>query len=710
MGCGGSTQQGNNVNQGAVQNKERSTAGSDEEPEWDNEGSAELEQEVANSKDESKKERPEEGDFLFEVEDVGEGDQFMAVKPWIGALVAPSEEPENNGEVPDQTLTLEYVYGYRCSDSRQNVFYGADGRVVYMTAALGVVLNKDDNTQAFFGGGDNKDKEGHNDDIMALAVDSSRQRVATGQVGKTPIIYVWDAASQEKQMKLKQKRNTRQCVALGFSADGKYLASAGTDNDHTVHVFDLDTGKLAFDEKGGPDKIFDLAWSPTESKFVTAGIKHLWFWYFSNGTFQKKKKGLFGRAGKATNFGSCAFNSDGDAVSGGINGSVYLWKDRSLSKCEKRHKGGIDSMTCTPNGQTISGGRDHKICIMDNALNLQSTIDCVDNPRALDFVDGKLLGGFRNGDIAECDTNSGTDFITIMQSHSDGEVWGMDFINDGQIVTVADDNKIMKWDINERKCLGHGTVNEKKGKDRRAGKGASTLSNLPPNQQSRAVAVNTTGNGNVAVSDNEGNVTIRESADNLDTIVAELNQPKEWNEVMRYSPDGSKLGVGSHDNKIYIYETDGYSLVGTCSKHNSFITAFDWSEAGDYIHSVCGAYELLFFTADGEQDPSGATATRDERWSTYTTKLGWHVQGVFPSGTDGSHINGVHRSPDDTILATGDDWGLVNIFRWPCLNGAACKSYRGHSEHVTRVQFTADGSRLFSLGGYDQTVMQWKVE
>jgi WD40 repeat protein len=65
---------------------------------------------------------------------------------------------------------------------------------------------------------------------------------------------------------------------------------------------------------------------------------------------------------------------------------------------------------------------------------------------------------------------------------------------------------------------------------------------------------------------------------------------------MEYSPDGTKLAVGSHDNNIYVYETSGYELLGVCSKHNSFIVSVDWSADGEYIRSVCGAHELLFFS------------------------------------------------------------------------------------------------------------------
>jgi hypothetical protein len=78
----------------------------------------------------------------------------MAVKPWIGAVKEPDNHPDVNKNAPETTYSLEYAYGYRCSDSRQNVYYNPEGNVAYMTAAIGVILDKASNTQKFFGGGE----------------------------------------------------------------------------------------------------------------------------------------------------------------------------------------------------------------------------------------------------------------------------------------------------------------------------------------------------------------------------------------------------------------------------------------------------------------------------------------------------------------------------------------------------------------------------
>lgn len=184
---------------------------------------------------------------------------------------------------------------------------------------------------------------------------------------------------------------------------------------------------------------------------------------------------------------------------------------------------------------------------------------------------------------------------------------------------------------------------------------------------------------------------------------------QEWIEVIESSPDGRYLAIGSHDNNIYIYEgtTRRFILKG----HNSFIVALDWSQDGSYIRSNCGAHEILYWTISEEgakQDKNGRSNTRSVEWATKHTKFGWHVEGIFPVGCDGTHINGVNGSHDGQLIITGDDFGLVNIFRDPCRNGSIPYSLRGHSEHVVRVAFSPDDDYIFSVGGYDQTLMQWR--
>jgi WD40 repeat protein len=52
-------------------------------------------------------------------------------------------------------------------------------------------------------------------------------------------------------------------------------------------------------------------------------------------------------------------------------------------------------------------------------------------------------------------------------------------------------------------------------------------------------------------------------------------------------------------------------------------------------------------------------------------------------------VNAVDRSPDGQVLATGDDFGFVKLFKFPSpVPKAAFTKFNGHSSHVTNVMFT----------------------
>lgn len=194
------------------------------------------------------------------------------------------------------------------------------------------------------------------------------------------------------------------------------------------------------------------------------------------------------------------------------------------------------------------------------------------------------------------------------------------------------------------------------------------MSSQPPECQSRAVAY-CKELKHLAVSNNLGIVTIREvdwakvdarEAGSLDNVIKKnlFKEVKnaEWIEAMVYSPDAKYLAAGSHDNFIYLLDTKKYddkkAAKAKFKGHSSFITSIDWDISSTWLRSNCGAYELLFWNLDkikakkDPRDPSGASNTVDTIWCDQTCKLGWNVQGIFPPGTDGSHINSVAMSKD----------------------------------------------------------------
>lgn len=103
----------------------------------------------------------------------------------------------------------------------------------------------------------------------------------------------------------------------------------------------------------------------------------------------------------------------------------------------------------------------------------------------------------------ECDLET-DEQRTLMESHNDGEVWGLDLDSD-HVYTTGDDNQVKKWDPATRKCLHTAKVNTASRKAAR--NKASTLGKHPESQAARAIAVSCS--GDMAVCANDGSVTIR---------------------------------------------------------------------------------------------------------------------------------------------------------------------------------------------------------
>lgn len=83
---------------------------------------------------------------------------------WYGPFFPPAARPRvsapdmTDKTAPPSQLRLEWVYGYRGNQCRNNLFFTASGEMAYFVAGVGVVQNTADKKQRFF--------LGHSDDIL----------------------------------------------------------------------------------------------------------------------------------------------------------------------------------------------------------------------------------------------------------------------------------------------------------------------------------------------------------------------------------------------------------------------------------------------------------------------------------------------------------------------------------------------------------------
>lgn len=66
--------------------------------------------------------------------------------------------------------------------------------------------------------------------------------------------------------------------------------------------------------------------------------------------------------------------------------------------------------------------------------------------RSIDILNGNLLVGNKNGSICEFKNVLASEEPKekiLMQSHYDGELWGLEVVDDSHVLTCGDDNRIM---------------------------------------------------------------------------------------------------------------------------------------------------------------------------------------------------------------------------------------------------------------------------
>ena len=122
---------------------------------------------------------------------------------------------------------------------------------------------------------------------------------------------------------------------------------------------------------------------------------------------------------------------------------------------------------------------------------------------------------------------------------------------------------------------------------------------------------------------------------------------------------------------------------------SSAIDHLDWSEESNCVVINSQAYELMWIDINSQKQISASSA-KDIQFATFTCKLGFSVQGIWP-GPDYTDVNSTCRSMSRQVLATGDDFGKVKLFKYPCvIEHSLAKEYMGHSSHVTKVKFSSN--------------------
>ncbi|XP_062824220.1 mitogen-activated protein kinase-binding protein 1 isoform X3 [Anolis carolinensis] len=198
-------------------------------------------------------------------------------------------KPGNKREDISSKVTLEKVLGITVSGGRGLACDPKSGLVAYPAGCVVVLFNPRKNKQHHILNSSRKT-------ITALAFSPDGKYLVTGESGHMPAVRVWDVAERTQVAELQEHKYGVACVA--FSPSSKYIVSVGYQHDMIVNVWSWKKNIVVAANKVS-SKVTAVSFSEDCSYFVTAGNRHIKFWYLDDSKTSKVNATvpLLGRSG-----------------------------------------------------------------------------------------------------------------------------------------------------------------------------------------------------------------------------------------------------------------------------------------------------------------------------------------------------------------------------------------------------------------------------
>ncbi|XP_036449006.1 mitogen-activated protein kinase-binding protein 1 [Colossoma macropomum] len=195
----------------------------------------------------------------------------------------------NNKESLGNKVTLEKVLGITTAGNRALACDPRSGLVAYPAGCVVVLLNPKKNKQYHILNNSRKT-------ITTLAFSPDGKYVVTGESGHMPAVRVWDVVERTQVAELQEHKYGVACVA--FSPNSKYIVSVGYQHDMIVNVWAWKKNVVVAANKVS-SKVTAVSFSDDSSYFVTAGNRHVKFWYLDHAKSSKVNATvpLLGRSG-----------------------------------------------------------------------------------------------------------------------------------------------------------------------------------------------------------------------------------------------------------------------------------------------------------------------------------------------------------------------------------------------------------------------------
>ncbi|KAM9355022.1 mitogen-activated protein kinase-binding protein 1 [Pholidichthys leucotaenia] len=188
-----------------------------------------------------------------------------------------------------EKVTLEKVLGITAPGNHALASDPQTGLLAYPAGCVIVLLDPQKNQQHHLFNSSRKA-------ITTLSFSPDGKYIVTGESGHMPAVRVWEVSDHVQVAELQEHKYGVACVA--FSPNGKYIVSVGYQHDMMVNVWNWKKNVVVAANKVS-SKVTAVSFSDDSSFFVTAGNRHVKFWYLDHAKASKVNATvpLLGRSG-----------------------------------------------------------------------------------------------------------------------------------------------------------------------------------------------------------------------------------------------------------------------------------------------------------------------------------------------------------------------------------------------------------------------------
>uniref|UniRef100_A0A8C3HHR4 Mitogen-activated protein kinase binding protein 1 n=1 Tax=Chrysemys picta bellii TaxID=8478 RepID=A0A8C3HHR4_CHRPI len=642
-------------------------------------------------------------------------------------------KPRSKREDISSKVTLEKVLGITVSGGRGLACDPRTGLVAYPAGCVVVLFNPRKNKQHHILNSSRKT-------ITALAFSPDGKYLVTGESGHMPAVRVWDVAERTQVAELHEHKYGVACVA--FSPSSKYIVSVGYQHDMIVNVWSWKKNIVVAANKVS-SKVTAVSFSEDCSYFVTAGNRHIKFWYLDDSKTSK------------TTVANCISVNHDYIFCGCADGTVRIFNPLNLhfvTTLPKPHFLGMDVASVTEASRLFSGMVDAKypdtIALTFDPTN--QWLSCVYNDHSLyvwDVKDPKKVGKVYSALYhSSC--------VWSVEVYPEVKDSNQSCLPPSSFITCSSDNTIRLWNTESSNI--HGTAlhrnilsndlmkiiyvddNTQALLDTDYNSGGSAdkadIQALDTKVGIRTLCVSPNGE-HLASGDRIGTLRIHELQSLREMLKVEAHDSEILCLEYSKSDTGLKLlASASRDRLIHVLDAGKeYSLQQTLDEHSSSITAVKFAANDGKVRMIsCGADKSVYFrtaqkTGEGvrftrthhvvrkttlydmDVDPSwkyAAIGCQDRNIRIFNISSGKQKKLYKGSqGEDGTLIK-VQTDPSGLYIATSCSDKNLSIFDF--YSGECVATMYGHSEIVTGMKFSNDCKHLISVSG-DSCIFIWRL-